>query len=130
MKWLTIEEYAQRYNISLSLLRRKLESNQIEYIFSAGRYKVKDRPLYDQDPWAGIKAPMNPEEMTNKIKDLTLLLEKKTKQLELIKAHYEDLKNLTQWLEEENKSLRDLISNFQRMDEWIRSSPSADSPPS
>ena len=73
--------------------------------------------------------PVNPEEMTNKIKDLTLQLEKKTKELEQIKAHYEDLKNLSQWLEEENKGLRDLIANFQRMDEWIRSSPAVDPAP-
>ena len=48
MKWITLEQYADRYKISLSLLKRKLQSNQLEYIFSAGRYKVKDRPLYEQ----------------------------------------------------------------------------------
>lgn len=120
MKWITIEEYAQHYKVSLSSLREKIESGKIEYQLSSAKYFIKDHPLSDQNPFETevLDAPvMNLEE---KNKELTSTLNRKHQELIQLRAEYEDLKNLIQWLEKDNKEMRYILNSLHRIDKWMK----------
>jgi hypothetical protein len=46
--WLTLTDYATKYRVSISTLRRRIKAEQMECFFREGRYLVKDVPLEDQ----------------------------------------------------------------------------------
>ena len=120
MKWITIEEYAFRYKVSLSSLKKKIESGHIEYQLSSSKYLVKDRPLPEQNPFDKdtLNSPiMNLEE---KNKELLSTLNKKNQELMKLHADYEDLKNLVQWLEKDNKEMRYILNSLHRIDKWMK----------
>jgi len=120
MKWITIEEYAQHYKVSLSSLREKIESGKIEYQLSSAKYFIKDQPLFEQNPFEKeiLDAPiMNLEE---KNKELTSTLNQKHQELIKLRAEYEDLKNLVQWLEKDHKEMRYILNSLHRIDKWMK----------
>ncbi len=43
--WLPIADYAGKYRVSISTLRRRIKSGEIEYSFQEGKYLLKDSPL-------------------------------------------------------------------------------------
>jgi len=43
--WLPITEYAGKYRVSISTLRRRIKAGDIEYSFQEGKYLLKDSPL-------------------------------------------------------------------------------------
>ncbi len=43
--WLPITEYAGKYRVSISTLRRRIKSGEIEYSFQEGKYLLRDEPL-------------------------------------------------------------------------------------
>jgi len=43
--WLPITEYAGKYNVSISTLRRRIKTGGIEYSFGDGKYLIKDAPM-------------------------------------------------------------------------------------
>lgn len=117
MEWITLREYSRRYKISVSILENKIRLGQIEYIFTAGVYKLRNLPLFEQ---SSFKEKVFFEDMENKIKKLKTLLDVKNKELSKLKASYEDLKNLASWLEKDNQRLKDLIVDFRKLDQWLR----------
>jgi len=46
--WLPIAEYAGKYRVSISTLRRRIKGGDIEYSFSDGKYFLRDLPLGQQ----------------------------------------------------------------------------------
>lgn len=42
--WLPIAEYAGKYGVSISTLRRRIKSGQVQYSFKEGRYLLQDTP--------------------------------------------------------------------------------------
>jgi len=42
--WLPIAEYAGKYGVSISTLRRRIKAGQIQYNFKDGRYLLQDSP--------------------------------------------------------------------------------------
>lgn len=122
MKWITIEEYAYRYKVSLSSLRKKIESGQIEYQISSSKYLVKDQILLEQNLFDKeiLDSPiLNLEE---KNKELASSLDKKNQELKTLQAEYEDLKNLVQWLEKDNQEMRYILNSLHRIDKWMKDS--------
>lgn len=43
--WLPITEYAGKYRVSISTLRRRIKSGEVEYSFQEGKYLIKDSPI-------------------------------------------------------------------------------------
>ncbi|MDE0151110.1 MAG: hypothetical protein OXK80_01260 [Bdellovibrionales bacterium] len=120
MKWITIEEYAQHYKVSLSSLREKIETGQIEYQLSSAKYFIKDQALPEKNPFdkETLDSPiMNLEE---KNKELIESLNKKNQELIKLRGEYEDLKNLVQWLEQDNKEMRHILNSLHRIDKWMK----------
>ena len=120
MKWITIEEYAQSYKVSLSSLREKIDSGNIEYQLSSAKYFIKDQPLPEQNPFEKevLDSPiMNLEE---KNKELRSDLNQKHQELVKLRTEYEDLKNLVQWLEKDNKEMRYILNSLHRIDKWMK----------
>lgn len=48
--WLPIAEYAGKYRVSISTLRRRIKAGDIEYSFKEGKYLLKDAPLTKSQP--------------------------------------------------------------------------------
>ena len=121
MKQLTLTEYAGKYKISLSLLEYKIKMNQVEYLFSKGSYFLPDRPLYEISPFSGHPSEKtfsdNLEDQVQKLKEI---LNQKEKELSQIKTAYEDLKNLNRWLEADNKNLKKFVSDFERLENFLK----------
>lgn len=46
--WLPLNEYANRYRISVSTLRRRIKNNEIKFSFTDGKYFITDEPLTSQ----------------------------------------------------------------------------------
>ncbi len=120
MKWITIEEYAHRHKVSLSSLHKKIKSGDIEYQLSSSKYLIKDQPLSEQNPFDNdiLDSPiMNLEE---KNKELISILNKKNQELTKLQSEYEDLKNLVQWLEQDNTEMRHILNSLHRIDKWMK----------
>jgi hypothetical protein len=43
--WLPLTEYSAKFRVSMSTLRRRIKSGEIEYKFTDGKYLIKDGPL-------------------------------------------------------------------------------------
>ena len=123
MKWITLYEYSKKYAISLSALKNKIHLNQIEYIFTSGHYKLKDAPVYEQSAFkVNTKPQVFLDNLEEKVKEYALLLNEKNKELQKLKADYDDLKNLVQWLEKDNQQMREIITSVERMEAWLNKS--------
>jgi flagellar motility protein MotE (MotC chaperone) len=46
-EWLTISDYASKYKVSVSTLRRKIKAGTCEFIFEEGKYFLKNKSLKD-----------------------------------------------------------------------------------
>ena len=126
MKWINIEEYAHRYKVSLSSLQKQIQSGKIEYQLSSAKYFIKDQPLSAQDAFDKENSDFPIMNLEEKNKQLTSSLNKKNHELMKLRAEYEDLKNLVEWLEKDNKEMSYILNSLHRIDKWMKdSSPSA-----
>lgn len=48
--WLILTDYASKYKVSVSTLRRRIKANTIEHKFDGGRYLLADKPPTDVHP--------------------------------------------------------------------------------
>ena len=91
MEWLTLQDYSNKYKVSISTLRRRIKSRDLEYVFKKGRYLVQD-------------AEDNGRESLS-LKELKTLYETllsdKDFQIQELHEAVEDLKNLVLLLEKE-----------------------------
>jgi len=55
-KWLLLTDYASKYRISVSTLRRRIKAGTQAHRFEAGRYYLPDQ----YEPIAGLTPPTNP----------------------------------------------------------------------
>jgi hypothetical protein len=55
--WLPLMEYSAKYRVSLSTLRRRIKSGEIEHKFADGKYLLKDGPLTLTNPGSETIAP-------------------------------------------------------------------------
>ncbi len=132
--YLPLNEYSAKYRISLSTLRRRIRSGDIEYRFEAGKYWLAERPptkyghvmsekaMESNHPNQSLnEAAMAPEGPTLQATDVLLdsakrmmqelksayvsVLQEKEKQITELKEEVSDLKTLVTILEAENERL-------------------------
>ena len=101
--WLTLQEYSNLQGLSISTLRRKIKSRDIEYTFKSGRYL--------------LKAPE--EEDSGSIQELKTyyqkLLNKKEEDMQKLKEDREDLLHLLDFLEKEKIELLECLENKEKL---------------
>ena len=49
-EWVPLTEYSNKYQVSISTLRRRIRSNRVEYIYEDGKYLLRDLALKDHHP--------------------------------------------------------------------------------
>ena len=55
--WLPLTEYSAKYRVSMSTLRRRIKTGDIEAKFTEGKYLLKDGPLAQVNPETETIAP-------------------------------------------------------------------------
>ena len=130
--WLPLTEYANKYKVSISTLRRRIKAEDIQFMFEDGKYLINDGPMDLHRPSLGTTPMMKeqtshrpslktaPEfEPTNMEKEESLLgsanrllselkkayaqiLQDKEEQILHLKEEVADLKTLVRVLEGEN----------------------------
>lgn len=135
--WITLLDYSAKHRVSLSTLRRRIKSGEIEYKFADGKYLLKDGSLQvvsqisetiapppsvstqgalanlntieaDQDPfWRATQGLLNEIK-----KAYSLILQEKEEQILQLKEEVADLKTLVRVLEDENNRLKPVPADF------------------
>lgn len=132
--WLPITEYSGKYRVSVSTLRRRIKSGEIEYSFKEGKYLLRDSPQVVKEqplPNASVESVQaapppsvsfdtdsegSPILATaNRLlaeikKAYSQILQEKEEQIMLLKEEVTDLRTLAKVLETENERLRQLTS--------------------
>lgn len=73
MNWLTINDYSNKYDLSVSTLRRRIKAEDIEYRLESGKYF-----LLDEEP-----RKQKAQKTSEKIQNIPLKHKKETENLEL-----------------------------------------------
>lgn len=120
--WLPLNEYANKYKVSISTLRRRIKAKEVKYLFREGKYFIMDngsashlsvehRPSLNSDfqPLPSDQEPLL--NAANRLlqelkKAYTQILDEKDHQIRQLKAEAADLKTLVQLLEMENEKLK------------------------
>ncbi len=55
--WLTLMDYSTKYRVSLSTLRRRIKSGEIEHKFADGKYLIKESPVQSNRAGSETIAP-------------------------------------------------------------------------
>lgn len=132
--WLTLMDYSAKYRVSLSTLRRRIKTGDIEHRLADGKYLLKDGPLQVNAPGSETLAPPSPvksqipsqasvtttvtasghdqfwqttQNLLSEIKKAySLVLQEKEEQIIQLKEEVADLKTLVRVLEDENNRLK------------------------
>lgn len=122
--WLLLTDYASKYRISVSTLRRRIKSHQIPFRFENGKYFLLDEqtpsnvstevmsaaPLKDLDFKESNQSFSAATKLLNELKAAyTAQLNEKEQQLVSLKEEVTDLKMLVRVLEEDNDRMRTLL---------------------
>lgn len=130
--WLLLTDYASKYRISVSTLRRRIKADQIKYKLDHGRYLIFDEAPTHQDAHDHAATPAA-SPMESRIKELTEksseepilssatrllnelkraytnVLQEKEEQIIQLKEEVTDLKTLVRVLESDNDRMRRLL---------------------
>lgn len=129
--WLPITEYAGKYRVSISTLRRRIKSGEVEYSFQEGKYLLRDGPIPKSAPVPsetasptvappqvshGGEANLTEDGspvlatanrlLTELKKAYSLILQEKENAIFLLKDEVSDLRTLVRVLEFENERLK------------------------
>ena len=124
--WLSLNEYSNKHKVSISTLRRKIKSTEIEFRFDDGRYMILDsapslnvtpgeqhRPSLKSDVFHETAKETGESVITaaNRLladlkKAYTQVLQDKESQISDLREEISDLKTLIKVLESENDRLR------------------------
>ncbi|MGE4132880.1 MAG: hypothetical protein AB7F86_14665 [Bdellovibrionales bacterium] len=124
--WLSLIEYSNKYRVSLSTLRRRIKSGELEYRFTDGKYLIKDETSKPRPKPETVAPPtsvcsqevVEPKEtqdqywkttqsLLNEIKKAySLILQEKEEQILQLKDEVADLKTLVRVLEDDNARLK------------------------
>lgn len=137
--WISLSDYATKYNISVSTLRRRIKLETIQVKADNGRYFLPDRPLFQLE--LVQEASQRPQPQTKEIqvaiaqvekneaklseentdfstaklllsevkKAYMAVLQEKEEQLLTLKSEVVDLNTLVRALEKENSRLSNII---------------------
>lgn len=127
--WLSLTDYSAKHKVSISTLRRKIKSTEIEYRLDEGKYMILDsdeqdysnekhRPSLKSEATSNEYSTMNAKESGESVitaanrlladlkKAYTQVLQDKEEQISGLKEEISDLKTLIKVLESENDRLR------------------------
>jgi len=125
--WLPLNDYSAKYRISLSTLRRRIQSDEADFRFEGGKYWLADRPIAKHSKVHGnLNANLNESgsqsqptvahaegildsanHLLHEIKQAYIsVLQEKESQIMQLKEEVVDLKTLVKILESENDRLR------------------------
>lgn len=110
--WLPLNEYSAKYKISLSTLRRRIKSKEVESRFEAGKYWLSDRPTAKHSRVRPEEIELTREhessdELMAEIKRAYVsVLHEKEEQIMQLKEEIVDLKTLVKVLEGDNERLK------------------------
>lgn len=127
--WLSLTEYSNKHKVSISTLRRKIKSTEIEFRFDEGRYMILDNddqqvqeaaPSLSEQHRPSLKSDAFHETKetgesvitaANRLladlkKAYTQVLQDKEEQISDLREEISDLKTLIKVLESENDRLR------------------------
>ena len=130
-QWLSLTEYSQKYNISISTLRRRIRAGSITVKLEEGKYFIVDEqqsvPInQDQD----LKTPVKKEEnvqrqgsfidkLLNTQQELYRLITQKDKKIENLQSQISDFNTLVALLEKENSKLKNQLEQEKKIEEWL-----------
>ncbi len=101
-EWLTLQEYSNKYKVSISTLRRRIKAREIEYTFNNGRYLIR----------ASFENSFQEKSDNTSFKELKnlyqALLDDKDREINHLKTEIEDLNQLVQFLEQEKDRLEEI----------------------
>lgn len=133
--WISLMDYSNKYQVSLSTLRRRIKTNQMKYQFRAGKYYLTDKPMNIQpepQEMTTQNAPVEqvPVSTANKVnifedsqmmsdylgelkKAYSQVLHEKEEVIQILREEITDLKTLVKVLEAENQRLSsNLVQRF------------------
>lgn len=137
-------DYSAKYRVSLSTLRRRIKTGDIEHKFTDGKYLLKDGPLQVTTSGTETIAPPSPvksqvQSQTSVTSNVTatgqdqfwqttqnllgeikkaysLVLQEKEEQILQLKEEVADLKTLVRVLEDENNRLKTTQTSLSNFD--------------
>jgi hypothetical protein len=144
--WMPLNEYSNKYRVSLSTLRRRIRANEIEFRFDDGKYWLLDAPIAKPPHGVELRAVTapraietqsefaissntipQPEGLLNSAQNLlqelknayVKVLHDKEEQITQLKEEVIDLKTLVKILESENDRLKSNLGESAPIDSWL-----------
>jgi hypothetical protein len=130
--WISLMDYSNKYQVSLSTLRRRIKNHQVKYQFRAGKYYLTDKPMNIQPEAPSEQAVTTHEApvVGNKVsifedsqlmhdylgelkKAYSQVLHEKEEVIQMLREEISDLKTLVKVLESENQRLNaNIVQRF------------------
>ncbi len=129
--WISLMDYSNKYQVSLSTLRRRIKNNQVKYQFRAGKYFLTDKPMNIQPETIAEIAPepvsiptkgkisvyedsqLMQDYLSELKKAYSQVLHEKEEVIQMLREEISDLKTLVKVLESENQRLNaNIIQRF------------------
>jgi len=108
-EYLSLTDYASKYKISISTLRRKIKSKQLPYKLERGRYLLPDEsPSVSQGQHRPSRNVMSPETMRGALE----IIAQKNFEITRLKKEIADLKTLVQVLESELERIKARLQHY------------------
>ena len=127
-QWLSLTEYSQKYNVSISTLRRRIRAGTITVKLEEGKYFIVDKRQdisVEQDQ--GLETPEKKTEdvdiqrqgsfinkLLNTQQEFHRLLTEKEKKIETLQNQISDFNNLVSILEKKILNFNTLIANLKK----------------
>ncbi len=132
-QWLSLTEYSQKHNVSISTLRRRIRSGTITVKLEDGKYFIVDdqqnADLLQGQSTEDSKTPdcstedMKPNSFIDKLlitqQELYRLLAEKDKKNEFLQLQISDFNTLVALLEKENSQMKSQLEQEKNLEEWL-----------
>jgi len=123
--WLRLADYANKYHVSVSTLRRRIKSGNVQYRFDDGKYLLRDEapPIFNGGESEYLSGLPEQEDMKNSDEPIlssangllselkrayTSILQEREEQIIQLKEEVSDLNTLVRVLEDDNERLRQI----------------------
>ena len=133
-QWLSLTEYSQKYNVSISTLRRRIRANAITVKLEEGKYFIEDKQqdvAGEQDQGVETQSVETPrkkntgketsfiDKLLNTQQELYQLLKQKDNKIKTLQIQISDFNTLVELLEKENFTLKNQLEREKKTEEWI-----------
>jgi len=130
-QWLSLTEYSQKYNVSISTLRRRIRAGSINVKLKEGKYFIVDErqsvPINQaQDTGVSGEKRLDSQgqgsfinKMLTSQQELYRLITQKEKKIEGLQNQISDFNTLVALLEKENSRLKNQLEQEKKIEEWL-----------